>query len=309
MKALRWIRNNIDLKIWAVIIALIVWFHVATERTYDTNYTARLEFVNPPKGWTLVGNPPEEISLRLRGTGKQLISHRLYGEPLATVELPRKKSPEVPVELSPEDVLLARKGSVEIIHLISPTEFIIEMDTLVRKRVPVVPEIQNGPKEQFTTIGRPTVDPGEVELFGGRSRMRTIVELKTEPVDLRGESRTVERKVAVSLPPGAGFRSKPDSVSVLITIDRVVEIPLENLHVSVANLEPEKSATVSPRTALVRLSAPESMAGDLDTSTVRVSLDLSDLGDGPHLLPPKVTKPEHFQVRAVEPKLFSVLIE
>jgi len=309
MKALRWIRNNVDLKIWAVIIALIVWFHVATERTYDTSYTAKLEFVNPPRGWTVVGNPPDEISLRLRATGKQLISHRLYGEPLATVELPKIKATQVPIELSPDNILLSRKGSVEIAHLVSPTAFIIEMDTLVKKRVPIVLNIEGAPKDDFVGVGRATVDPTEVELLGGRSSIRKIVDLKTEPVNIRGETRTVERMVAVSLPPGAGFRSKPDSVHVHIPIEKMVETALENLSVSVVNLKPGRSATISPQTATVRLAVPETMVGEADTSSISVSLDLSELTAGPHLLPPRVTKPEYFQLLSVEPDLFSVFIE
>lgn len=309
MKVLKWIRNNIDLKVWAVIISLIVWFHVATERTYDTNYTARLEFVNPPKGWTIVGEPPEEISLRLRGTGKQLISHRLYGEPLATVQIPMSKERRVPVELDPNHILLARKGNVEIVNIVSPTKFDIEMDTLARKMVRIVPVVEDDPKDGFVPLGKPTADPPEVELVGGRSGVRRIVELRTVPISIRGEARNVERKAAISLPPGAGYRSKPDSVTVFVTIEKVSETAVGNITVEVENLGKGRSVTVKPQTAVVRLSGAESRIDALDPSIIRVSLDLADKGIGNHVVSPKVTRPDYFQVLSVEPNLFSVDIE
>jgi hypothetical protein len=59
----------------------------------------------------------------------------------------------------------------------------------------------------------------------------------------------------------------------------------------------------------VRLSGPESIVSSADTSRISVSLDLSGLEDGPYVLPPRVTRPEQFEVISVEPELFSVSIE
>ncbi len=309
MRGLKWIRNNIDLKVWAVILALIVWFHVATERTYDTTYRASLNFVNPPKGWTLVGDPPSEISLRLRGTGKQLISNRLYGEPLVTVELPRDKSYHVKMELSPEDVILSRRGGLEVTHVLSPSQIDVEMDTVVRKDVPVEPLVQGTPRDHFVQVGKARIRPDQVELLGGRSRIRTIVGLKTEPVNIQNESRTVERVVAVSLPAEAGFRSKPDSVLVTVSIERMAERVLDRVPIKITDLDRGKAADMSPEYARVVLSCPESMTYIADTANVRLSLDLKGLPRGSHLLPPKITRPDDFKVLSIEPKLISVFIK
>jgi hypothetical protein len=309
MKGLKWIRNNIDLKVWAVILALIVWFHVATERTYDTTYRARLNFVNPPKGWTIVGSPPSEVSLRLRGTGKQLISNRLYGEPLATVELPSDKSYHVKMELSPEDIILARRGGLEVTHVLSPSQVDVEMDTVVRKSVPIEPLVQGTPREHFVQVGKPRIRPDEVELLGGRSRIRTIVGLNTEPVSIEGETRAVERTVAVSLPREAGFRSKPDSVIVTVSIERMAERILDGVPIKITGLDRGRSADIRTESVRVTLSCPESMTDLADTVNVTLSLDLKGLPRGPHLLPPKVTRPDNFKVVSIDPKVISIFIK
>jgi len=309
MKVLRWIKNNIDLKMWSVVLALLVWFHVATERTYDMTYTASLEFVNPPKGWTIVGNPPEEISLRLRGSGKQLISHRLYGEPIATLELPKRKSRRLKMDIRPEDVILSRKGKVEIASIVSPTQLTIEMDVASKKQVPIETVVEGQPRKGFVQVGRATLAPSEVELTGGKNRIRRIVRLKTVAIDIEGESKSLERMVGVSLPDGAGYRAKPDSVLARVVIEKEVRKVLQNLPIKATNLSSSRSVEISPELAEVTLAGPESMLDSVDSTNVHVSLDLSGMNEGSHLIPPKITRPENFEVLSVEPELIQVNIK
>lgn len=309
MKVLRWIKNNIDLKIWSVVLALLVWFHVATERTYDITYSANLEFINPPKGWTVVRNPPEVVSLRLRGRGKQLIFHRIFGEPEATVELPKTKSRRVRMNLTKDDIILSRKGELRIVSVVSPTEFHIEMDISSKKKVYIDADVEGDVRKGFVRVGKTTVTPNEVELMGGRSKIGKITRLRTEPIDIESETRSVERMVAVSLPEGAGYRSKPDSVLVTVAIEKMVQKVLEHLPVAVTMVGSRRTARISPDHAEVTLEGPESMIDSIKPGDVRVSLDLSGKGKGSHLIPPKITIPDHFEVVSVKPELIQTDIE
>lgn len=309
MKVLRWIRNNIDLKVWSVVIAFLLWFHVATERTYDVTYSANLEFINPPKGWTIVGKPPEEISLRLRGRGKQLIFHRIFGEPAATVELPKTRSRRVSLDLKADDIILSRKGELEIVSVVSPTQFQVEMDILTKKDVHIDAAVEGEIRRGYVQVGKITVTPSMVELTGGRSRIAKIARLRTEPINLNGESRSVDRMVAVSLPQEAGYRAKPDSVQVTLLIERKVQKILERLPVAVANLSSRRTAHISPDHVEVALEGPETMIDSLNSSNVRVSLDLSGKGKGSHLIPPMITMPDHFEVVSVKPELIQTDIK
>jgi len=309
MKVLRWIKNNADLKIWSLILAVLVWFHVATERTYDITYSARLKFINPPKGWTIVGKPPEVVSLRLRGRGKQLIFHRMFGEPEAAVELPRTKSRRVRMNLKADDVILSRRAELKIVSVVSPTEFQIEMDIVSKKEIRVDPVVEGDIRKGFVRVGKTHVIPEVVELTGGRTNIAKIKWLKTDPLDITGEARSVERMVVVSPPEGAGYRIKPDSVLVTLTIEKKVQKVMENLPVAVTNLSSRRTAQISSEHAEVTLAGPESMIDSIDSVNVRVSLDLSGIGKGSHLIPPKITTPDLFEVVAVKPELIQIDIK
>ena len=309
MKVLRWIKNNADLKIWSLILAVLVWFHVATERTYDITYSARLEFINPPKGWTIAGKPPEVVSLRLRGRGKQLIFHRIFGEPEATVELPKTKSRRVRMNMKADDVILSRRGELRVVSVVSPTEFYIEMDIVSKKEVHIDPVVEGHIRKGFVRVGKTKVIPDVVELTGGRSRIGKIKRLNTEPIDITGETRSVERMVRVSLPEEAGYRAKPDSVLVTLAIEKKVQKIMENIPIAVTNLDSRRTAHISPDHAEVVIAGPESMIDSIDSGNVRVSLDLSGNGKGTHLIPPKITLPDHFEVVSVKPELIQTDIE
>lgn len=186
MKVLRWIKNYADLKIWSLILAVLVWFHVATERIYDITYSAKLGFINPPKSWTIVGKPPDVVSLRLRGRGKQLIFHRMFGEPEAAVELPRTKSRRVRMNLKADDIILSRRGGLKIVSVVSPTEFHIEMDIVSKKEIHIDPVVEGDIRKGFLRVGKTKVIPEIVQLTGGRSKIAKIKKLKTEPIDITG---------------------------------------------------------------------------------------------------------------------------
>ena len=59
--------RNVGLKFLSICIAALLWLVVAGDRVVERALSAPIEFQNLPQGLEIVGDPPEDVDVRLRG--------------------------------------------------------------------------------------------------------------------------------------------------------------------------------------------------------------------------------------------------
>ena len=69
----KFILRNFGFKIVAVVMALLLWFHVATEKVYEYTKSFPVEMSNVPEGLVLAREVPKEIQVKIQGKGKELL--------------------------------------------------------------------------------------------------------------------------------------------------------------------------------------------------------------------------------------------
>jgi YbbR domain-containing protein len=74
-------------KIAAILLALVLWFHVATEKTYEKIFQAKIETVGLPKNLQVETIEPKTTRVSVIGTGKQLLQLMLSGGVEAYLDL------------------------------------------------------------------------------------------------------------------------------------------------------------------------------------------------------------------------------
>src|SRR3989304_6003996 len=84
------IRNS-GLKLLALFIALLLWFHAATERVYLVEATFPVSYENLPDSLYLLNDLPMEFRVKIRGQGKELLLLSFF-TPTIRVDL-RDQSP------------------------------------------------------------------------------------------------------------------------------------------------------------------------------------------------------------------------
>ena len=83
--------SNLGLKIFALFVSILVWFHAATERTYSTEKNVRVEYTGLNDSLFIMNNPPENLRVRVVGKGKSLINMSLFARPEAIINLSELK--------------------------------------------------------------------------------------------------------------------------------------------------------------------------------------------------------------------------
>ena len=64
--------RNIGLKFLSICIAALLWLVVAGDRVVERSVRMPIEFQNLPQGLEIVGNPPDDVDVRLRGSSGAL---------------------------------------------------------------------------------------------------------------------------------------------------------------------------------------------------------------------------------------------
>lgn len=74
-------------KVVALLLALVLWFHVATEKTYEKTFDTRIQIMGLKKNLQVEDIQPPSAAVSVVASGKQLLQLTLSGGVTAYIDL------------------------------------------------------------------------------------------------------------------------------------------------------------------------------------------------------------------------------
>ncbi len=207
-------RKNIWLRILSVVLAVVLWFFVISRGYSDVSVIAPVEFVNIPQGLHVAASEStSSVTVGLRGHERIIKS---FSEEDVKVRLDLKGLPKGSHRI---DIGKKNIGVPFFVRLVNvqPSKAEVVLEEGASKSIPVKPYIVGQPEKGYKIV-RIKVVPGSVDVEGGGSELDSVSWLKTEPVDVSGASKTVEREVRVAAP--EGIKLGRDTVTVEVAIEK-----------------------------------------------------------------------------------------
>jgi YbbR domain-containing protein len=205
--------RHIGLKIMSIALAALLWLVVAGEQIVERALRIPLEFTNMPTPLEPVGEPPNVVDVRLRGSSGRL-SRIAAGEVVAVVDLQGARPGQRLFHVSASDV--RAPFGVEVVQ-VSPSSLYMTFEPSATKPVPVVPEVEGDPADGFE-IGTRTAEPAIVDVIGPQSAVSAVMAAITEPVSVAGASATIVKTVSVGVADPSVRLKSIDLVRVTVTI-------------------------------------------------------------------------------------------
>ncbi len=197
----KWIVGNFGIKILSLLTALLLWFHVTTEKRYEKTINIPIACVNLPEKLLLTKQPPKLVKIKIRGKGKELLR---FGRSIRVVlDLSETDLGWKRIDLKKEDVSIPYESKMEIASVPIPKSFIMRVEREVRREVKVVPNSKS--EYKFKII------PKRVEILGGSS-VYQINEITTEEIIVPPE---LPETLKVKLEVPEGIKISTDSVFVI----------------------------------------------------------------------------------------------
>jgi YbbR domain-containing protein len=294
----------LGLKILAVALASVLWLTLAGEHVVERSLRVPLEFRNIPEALEIVGNAPESVDVRLRGSSA-VLSRVQSGEIVAVIDLATARAGSRLFHIRADEV--RAPYGVDVAHVV-PATLALELEKSARRRVPVVPAVEGDPAPGFV-VGRVLADPAAVEIVGPESRVRQVAEATTEPVTVEDARARVRDGVTIGVVDASVRLVQAQSAQVTVEIwPAPVERQLADVPLRYRNLGTGLRANLSPQLARVTVRGAKDALRDLRPDSVETFVDLAGLGSGRYNLRVQVEPSENFGVVQIEPAVVAVTI-
>ena len=299
--------NRFGLKLVSLALAVLFWIQVAASHSEVRTVALPLRLTGLPAGLTLAGNRlPERIRVRGRSSKLNFLANRLFRRSLGEVVV-RLDDAHAGVRfersLSPADV----RTSLDEVSIEPPVVLAFTVDTLLVRRLPVMPELRGKLPGDRLLAGPVTVDPDTATVRGPGRFLAAAETVRTTPVDLSRIRQTVRVKREL-LPPVAAAEVTPEEAVVTVPVAERRERLLAQLPVVPLLDSGMRGVDVYPPVVSVRVSGPADSLAGLGPADVAVTVSTSGLEPGEHTLRPAVLVPPPFRVEAVVPDAVTVVI-
>lgn len=210
--------DNLGLKFTALLLAVVVYLNVYTDRSTTMLLSFPLEFSELDDSLSVSGPTPSVVQAELKGTGKQLIMMRVK-EPRLRLSLAGARRGRFERALAASDLPLPTDGSITVENLVGPRVVTLEIDRKAHRDVRVALQVSGQPASGFAWSGHALIDPAFVRVTGPEQVLLTLDSLSLAAVRLDGKRDTVSAMVAPERLPD-WCRADPALVRVLLPVAR-----------------------------------------------------------------------------------------
>jgi YbbR domain-containing protein len=286
--------RHIGLKVVSIGLAALMWLVVSGEQIAERALRIPLEFANLPAQLELVGDPPDVVDVRVRGSSGAL-SRIATGELVAILDLRSARAGQRLFHLVDSDV--RAPFGIDVVQ-VTPSSISIRLEPSVTKRVPIVPSVEGEPAPGFV-VGTITAQPPTVEVVGPAGALQSLTEAITEPVTVTGAAGPVTESVTVGSPDPSVRLRTPQTARVTVNVAAApVEWTVSGVVIQVRNAT--RGVQVAPRVVTVRVHGPRDARAE-SAADFDASVDVSGLRPGQFELPVRIVPPARIGVVSVEP--------
>ena len=210
-------RENLGIKLAAIALALLVYFHVRTEREDELTFRVPVVLKGLPDSLTWTGEIPRDVNVTLSGRLKNLIRLRLAPVHI-DVDVSQAGPGRFQRTLSSGDVPLPAGSNLLVTHFAGPEQLDILIERKMSKQVRVMPLVLGRPPQGYVLTGAPTASPESTSVTGPASVVSLTDSLYTEPIDVTARREPFSQRVRLDVK-GKPYTSSATAVQVFMSIE------------------------------------------------------------------------------------------
>jgi len=211
--------ENWGYKLFALGISVVIWIGLADEPELGTSVAAPIQYRNMPQDLEMSSDVRDQVRLEVRGPSSKLtavdLAQTVILLDLAGVNKPGDRTFPVTAGNTtlPAGVRLDRAV---------PSQVRLHFERRMAKEVPVMVRIGEGPAAGFE-LARQSVEPSVLKIVGPESRVREVLDVETDPVDLSEVQGQAEFRVHAYLADPQVRFDGPANVRVSIAVRKTAQ--------------------------------------------------------------------------------------
>ncbi|HEY3120328.1 MAG TPA: CdaR family protein [Vicinamibacteria bacterium] len=264
--------GHLPLKALSLVLAVLLWFVIAGEKSSEIAVTVPVELQNFPPDLELTSELVNAVEVRLRAS-PGIIRGLSPGEVAARMDVSGFGEGQHIIQLTTESIRVP--FGVRVVKIKPPT-ISVNLERTVEKMVPVRPRVQGRPAPSYE-VGEVASEPAEVRVAGPRSRVQAVESAFTEPVNVQGAETTAVEYVNLGLEDPFVRIEGAHGAKVTVRVREVqARRSFDGLPVGVRG----GTGTPRPPRVTVVLVGPASAVRGLAADDVRAYVDLTHVAAG-----------------------------
>jgi YbbR domain-containing protein len=297
--------KNLALKIAAFFLALLFWFNVVTNKSYEYEFEVDFGLKDLPEDLILTTPPPDKVKVRVEGTGKQMLAF-LFKNPSLLYDAGGFEGGFYRIELTPTDLTFSNNVRAHVLAVENPQDLTLKVETVISGRVPVEPQISVEPALGYTKTGELRVSPDSVDVKGPSRFIRRLRSIPTEDINFRDVKKDVDETVKLVTEDTMFLTLETTEVDVHQNIVPLVERKFGPIAIETYNSNLYDSVVFEPESLFVIIEGAEQYIDTLDESAFSASINFRSIEAGSTTVLPKVMVPPGYQLVGTQPQSISV---
>lgn len=268
--------EHLWIKIIAIVFGLLLWFHVATEKSYTYQLYLPISEIILDNELTLNTSLPESLMVTVSATGKQLMRKKWRSRGLKIIASQYGRG-QYDLNLNTSNVFISSATTdVTLEEILSPSNIQISIDKIAEVLVPVKPDLLAEPDDGYAVSLISSIIPDQVKLKGPQALVNKIPVIFTEHKVLKGLRSNIELTLPLAKPFGYGIELTPDSVSLFIEVVPVKTRIFKQIPIVLYNPPLDSTVELVPKFVQIEINGPPTEIDLLNKNRLTASVDYKD---------------------------------
>ena len=261
--------KNFGKKTIAIIISILLWIVANLEFDIEKNIDIPINYSNLNPGLIITNNPPESISIKLKGPRSQ-ISTLSNSNTIFNFDLSSYSSGMRKMDIAGDELNFPREVDVTGI---SPASIELKIDDLITKTVKLKP-VFNLPDQGYRIVDEPKIEPTSIKVSGPKQILSDLKSLNTNLIELEGEKSEISIQVPIKTSSQLIKVLDDKLAKVTIKIEEVnLEKEFKDIKISFKNFKDINYKLVENGKANLTFDGPFTIINGLNNEDIEVYVD------------------------------------
>lgn len=290
------------------LVSFIFWGAINLSEEFTIEILVPLKIINNSPEYSIDSEIPDEILLKIKSNGWDLIRIKLDREKKLTLNL--NDYSNLPLinlkELQPTDFGLF--SSTKILE-VKPQYLKLTQKISVEKLLPVIPRLKINFRNGYNIVSKILISPDKVVAKGTASMLAKIDSIYTEEIVLNDVYDDVKLTVQIKDTLTNTIVLNQKSVNVSFKVEQIVDKEFTNIPIQIETQDFSDNIELIPSTINLTVRGGIKSLANLDISEIKVKakIDISTL-DSLDTIKPEITLPYGMSLIKTEPEYSKIVL-
>lgn len=266
--------SKLSIILLSILFSLLIWGSVTLSDQFFSSMDIKLKVINQPSGYTFGDINPENISLKLKAKGWQLLALNLGAKKEYNVSANNDSGLITINPLNEVDENSWISSGISVTDL-NPKQVSFNVEKLKYKRLKVEAETDLTFSEGFGLSTPIKIYPDSVLVAGPSSVLDKTASIRTKVVKLSSLDSRI--KLIADLEEPTGFQIEKSAVELTFDIQRIVEKSFDEIKVEINDVPADRNVVLIPNIINCSLRGGINILGKVESSEIKASINYRDI--------------------------------